>query len=320
MVSSSTETRLSPFALEIAEGLSVPGQKKLSPRWFYDELGSALFETITMLPEYGLTRADERLLRDHASDVALVAHKATQVAELGSGSGRKTRYILKALADRRNGSVIYRPIDVSTSALAFCTKDLADVAVVRPVTADWLEGLKEVTRYRDARRPLLILFLGSSIGNIDRESIPQFLTNMRELLKPGDFFLLGADLMKDVETIRAAYNDPLGVTAAFNLNLLRRINNELGAEFDLACFSHDARWNSEDRRVEMHLICCRDSRVYIKALDAVFTFSAGETIWTESSYKFTLEELDGFAKASGFNPIEKWIDTEWPFAEALWSA
>lgn len=317
-MASSVTARMSPFASDVAEGLSLPDQKKLSPRWFYDDLGSALFETITMLPEYGLTRADERLLRDHAADVAVMTNRAPLVAELGSGSGRKTRYILSALSTG-SGSVLYRPIDVSTAALAFCEKELADVAEVRPVSADWLEGLKTVTRWRDERRPLLILFLGSSIGNIDRESIPGFLKQIRELLQSGDFFLLGADLMKNVEAIRAAYNDSLGVTAAFNLNLLRRINDELGADFDLQHFLHDARWNANERRIEMHLLCCRDSRVYIEALGTIFEFRAGETIWTESSHKFTLEELDDFGRASGFIPIESWIDTEWPFAEVLWS-
>ena len=312
------QTQLSPFALDIAEGLSLRGQKKLAPRWFYDDLGSALFEAITLLPQYGLTRADERLLRTYAADLAHLTGMVDLVVELGSGNGRKTRYILEALA-REQPSIEYRPIDVSPAALALCEKQLGDTADVQPVVADWVQGLDDVVRARRPEQPLLLLFLGSSIGNVDRDAIPGFLKNIRALLEPGDFFLLGADLMQDPETLLAAYDDPLGITGAFNLNLLRRMNDELGADFDLQSFAHTARWNAGCRRVEMHLLCYRDSVVNIEALGKAFEFRAGETIWTESSHKFTVEELESFALACGFEPVITWVDTEWPFAETLWS-
>jgi dimethylhistidine N-methyltransferase len=314
----SAKARLSPFALDVAEGLSLRDQKKLAPRWFYDDLGSKLFEAITLLPEYGLTRADERLLRTYAADLASLTNSVDLVVELGSGNGRKTRYVLEAIT-RERPSLQYRPIDVSAAALAYCEKELGDIAAVRPVTADWLQGLHDVARSRRPEQRLLLLFLGSSIGNVDRDAIPGFLKNIRARLEPGDFFLLGADLMRDPATLLAAYDDPLGITGAFNLNVLRRMNNELGADFDLQSFAHTARWNAGCRRIEMHLLCYRDCIVNIETLGSSFEFRAGETIWTESSHKFTVEELESFALDCGFNPVITWIDTEWPFAETLWS-
>lgn len=315
----SVKTQLSPFALDVADGLATAGQKKLAPRWFYDDLGSALFEAITMLPEYGLTRADERLLRDYAEDLAYITNAPTLVIELGSGSGRKTRYVLEALS-KEQPAIQYSPIDVSRAALEVCERELGHVADVQPVVGDWLQGLHDAVANRKPGARVLLLFLGSSIGNIDRDAIPGFLKSIRMLLLPGDFFLLGADLIKDPETLLAAYDDPLGVTAAFNLNVLRRVNDELGADFDLAAFAHEARWNAQHRRIEMHLVCTRDVIVHVQTLSKEYKFRAGETIWTESSHKFSVEELNIFATESGFEPITTWIDSEWPFAEALWSA
>ena len=310
--------QLTQFALDVAEGLGSTGQKKLSPHYFYDELGSALFEAITLLPEYGLTRADERLLLKYSQAIARRAATVDLVAELGSGSGRKTRHVLAALGSR--GPLTYSPIDISPAALSACAIQLADIAPVKTICADWLQGLKELSRERDNHSPMLLLFLGSSIGNLDRDRVTGFLQDIRESLRPGDLFLLGADLVKDLETMLAAYDDPTGVTAAFNLNLLARMNRELGAHFDLRSFAHEVRWNSKERSVEMHLLSCRDQTVDIDALKRGFAFAAGETIWTESSHKFSRQELDAFAGASGFSTVSTWIDAEWPFAEALWRA
>jgi dimethylhistidine N-methyltransferase len=324
-MSASAELQLSEFAMDVAEGLSLPGQKKLSPRYFYDDLGSTLFEAITLLPEYGLMRADERILRRHAKDISLTVGPLRLVAELGSGSGRKTVSILHALRESRNVSqrfekFSYRPIDISEAALIACEKELSDAAEVKIVCADWLDGLAEVVRARDLGTPLLLLFLGSSIGNLDRSCLVEFLERVRSLLLPGDFFLLGADLVKDTERMLSAYDDPIGVTAAFNLNLLSRMNRELGANFDLRAFAHQVRWNETERRIEMHLLSRRQQRVFINCLGTGFRFAAGETIWTESSHKFTEEELNSYALTSGFSPVKSWTDTEWPFAEVLWRA
>ncbi len=314
----SVKPQLSQFALDVAEGLSAQ-HKKLSPRYFYDDLGAALFEAITLLPEYGLTRADERLINLHAPQIVREIGAATNVAELGSGTGKKTRRILDVLS-KAHAPVIYQPIDVSSAALASCERDLSGLAEVRPVCGDWIEGLASAVRFRRRDTPLLLLFLGSSIGNLDRESIAGFLRQLRSHLRPADFFLLGADLVKDVETMIAAYDDPTGVTAAFNLNVLGRINRELGADFDLSSFAHEIRWNSVSRRIEMHLLSRRDQIVFVDALETEFVFRAGETIWTESSHKFTEAELNSYAHSSGFSPMHMWIDGEWPFAEALWRA
>ncbi|MBV9158361.1 MAG: L-histidine N(alpha)-methyltransferase [Acidobacteriaceae bacterium] len=318
-MSASVSPQLSAFALDVVEGLSCAGQKKISPRYFYDELGSALFDVITLLPEYGLTRADERILQSHAHNIVSEVGPVSIVAELGSGSGKKTKHILQALT-RAGNRIIYRPIDVSRAALTACERDLGETSPVEPVCADWIEGLSEIASARTRREPLFLLFLGSSIGNLERKEITEFLRRVREHFQPGDFFLLGADLVKDVNTMVAAYDDSTGVTAAFNLNLLGRINRELDANFDLRSFTHEIRWNDTERRIEMHLRSMRRQRVYIGALDASIGFDAGETIWTESSHKFTPQELDSYAQASGFTVCRTWIDEEWPFAEALWKA
>jgi dimethylhistidine N-methyltransferase len=308
---------VSQFAQDVADGLSNQRQKQLAPRYFYDDLGSALFEAITFLPEYGLTRADEHLLAAHADEIAERVGNVPLIAELGSGSGRKTRYILGAWQSR-NERPVYRPIDVSSAALSACERELGGFSEYRPVNGEWLDGLAEISPERTGSVPLLLLFLGSSIGNLNRAEMLGFLRELRGHLRPGDFFLLGADLVKDIDRMLSAYDDPTGVTAAFNLNLLARINRELGGDFDLRSFTHEVRWDSAQRRIEMHLLSCRDQDATVAALGTTFHFRAGETIWTESSHKFTEVELDGLALSTGFIPVDMWVDKTWPFAEALW--
>jgi L-histidine Nalpha-methyltransferase len=307
---------LSPFAEAVLIGLTA-ARKRISPRYFYDDLGSALFEAITLLPEYGLTRADERVLYTYAAEIAAHLDFVTQVAELGSGSGKKTRHILEALR-RANHALCYRPIDVSQAALLSCGCKLQDICDIRPICADWMDGLEKIARTREGRGRLLVMFLGSSIGNLDRAHIPQFLRDVRKSLLPGDWFLLGADLVKDINEMLVAYDDPTGVTAAFNLNLLGRMNRELDADFDLRAFAHEVRWDETERRIEMHLLSGRNQRVYLRGLDLAVGFQAGETIWTESSHKFTKQELAEYARSSGFQAVMAWVDHEWPFAEVLW--
>jgi L-histidine Nalpha-methyltransferase len=316
-MSACVKSEFSQFAIDVAEGLSCEGQKKIAPRYFYDDLGSVLFQAITLLPEYGLTRADENLLRLHAREIISETGPLSIVAELGSGTGRKTRHILAA-ASRINRQILYIPIDVSRGALAACQRELCDLSEVRPLWSDWTEGLQEIARSRTGSDPLLLLFLGSSIGNLERDGIVDFLQRLRSNLRPGDFFLLGADLVKNVDKMMTAYDDPTGVTAAFNLNVLARINRELDADFDLRSFAHEVRWNSDERRIEMHLLSGRNQVAHIGALDTTFEFRAGETICTEFSHKFTQSELLSYARLSGFTPVEMWVDKGWPFAEALW--
>ena len=307
---------LTQFAYDVREGLGTAGQKQLPPSYLYDELGSALFEAITLVPEYGLTRADARLLKHHATEIANIITPGSLVAELGSGTGTKTRYILAALS--RTQMVDYYPIDVSSAALRSCAAELDSVARVTPVNASYLEGLRRANRARLPGQNLLLLFLGSTIGNFARPAADAFLADVRSLLMEGDALLLGADLVKPVSRMLSAYDDAIGVTAAFNKNLLARMNRELCANFDLRHFQHEVRWNDEERRIEMHLRSINDQTVEIPGADLTITLEDGETIWTESSHKFHLGELPSMAGQTGFKQQACWVDREWPLAECLW--
>ena len=306
------------FACDVRSGLTKP-QKELHSKYLYDQLGSALFEAITHLPEYGLTRADERVLVGHAEEIAQRITPPVVVAELGSGMGRKSRAVLTALRFS-SPALRYFPIDVSAEALARCERELADVAEVHPLEQPYLEGMATVIEQRRPHETLLILFLGSTIGNFERPCAAEFLRDLRRSLEPGDALLVGADLVKERDRMLAAYDDPTGVTAAFNLNLLGRVNRELGGNFDLRNFQHEARWNEHERRIEMHLRSLVDQVNFIAAAGLTVRLRAGETIWTESSHKFIRAELFEMAEQSGFRVSAQWIDRDWPFAESLWIA
>jgi L-histidine Nalpha-methyltransferase len=305
----------SEFARAVRIGLGHEGQKELPSQYFYDDVGSALFDVITLLPEYGLTRADARILHRHAREMVDRAGTPLAIAELGSGSGSKTRWILEALARRE--PVVYYPIDVSCMALARCKQELAALGSIVPLHASYLDGLQEVVSRREDGQKLLLLFLGSTIGNFERPAILPFLREVRETLRRGDSLLLGADLVKPVPRMLRAYDDPTGVTAAFNLNLLGRINRELGGDFDLRHFVHEARYNRRQRRIEMHLKSTRRQQVSIRGAAFTCNFEAGETIWTEACHKFQAAEIVEWADAAGFACDAQWTDAEWPFAESL---
>jgi dimethylhistidine N-methyltransferase len=311
---------VSDFASEVRASLTKPGQRELPSKYLYDEVGSALFEAICVLPEYGLTRADARLLEKYAGEIVGRLPLPIQVAELGSGTGKKTRWILEALSQRQK--TYYYPIEISPSALAACAKELGQIDMVSIVGYEqpYLEGLRAVVEGRGEQDHLLVLFLGSTIGNFDRDAGEEFLREMRAILRPRDALLLGTDLEKSVELQLLAYDDPAGVTAAFNLNLLGRINRELGANFDLSSFQHEARWNAAERRIEMHLRSKRRQRVQIPAAALRIMLDEDETIWTESSHKYNAEEIPGMAARTGFRCDEQWIDDEWPFAQNLFVA
>ena len=305
------------FAADVRDGLTRAGQKELPSKYLYDDVGSSLFEVISRLPEYGLTRADERLLRRHAHDIVDLAPGPVAVAELGSGSGKKTRWVLEAFARRQR--TLYYPVEISRSALAMCERELGDIDSVSIVgfEREYLEGLIEVAACRKPSQHIIVLFLGSTIGNFDRPAGVRFLADVRRILKPGDSVLLGTDLEKPAQQLLRAYDDELGVTAAFNLNLLARINRELDADFDLSQFAHEARLNHEDRRVEMYLRSRRRQTVTISAAEVAVEFREGETIWTESSHKYSLDEVAQIARDGGFRCEEQWVDEEWDFAENL---
>ena len=280
-------------------------------------MGSALFEVISVLPEYGLTRADERVLHRNAYEIVERLPLPLMVAELGSGSGKKTRWLLKALARRQHTA--YCPIEISPTALAMCKRELGDIDAISIVgfEREYLDGLAEVAARRKHNQHLLVLFLGSTIGNFDRPAGIDFLKNIRASLRPGDSLLLGTDLLKPIPQLIDAYDDALGVTAAFNRNLLVRINRELDGDFALDQFEHVAKFNPWARSVEMHLRSKRDQTVTIPAAGFSVRFAAGETIWTESSHKYSKEEICQLAQDTGFRCDAQWIDQEWPFAESL---
>jgi dimethylhistidine N-methyltransferase len=292
-------------------------QKELPSKYLYDDVGSALFEVISFLPEYGLTRADERLLRRHSGDIVDLLATPVAVAELGSGSGKKTRWILEALCRRQHTS--YYPIEISRTALAMCERELRDIdsTSILGCEREYLDGLLEVAAKRRKGHHLLVLFLGSTIGNFDRMAGLKFLNQVRRILEPGDSMLLGTDLEKSHAQMIAAYDDELGVTAAFNLNLLARINRELDADFDLSQFKHVARFNREARSIEMHLRSKRKQSVAIPGSELVVEFVEGETIWTESSHKYSTGEVSHLARNAGFRCRAQWVDEQWPFAESL---
>jgi len=305
------------FAADVRAGLTRSGQKELPSKYLYDNVGSALFEVISHLPEYGLTRADERLLRRHADEIVDRVAGSVAVAELGSGSGKKTRWLLEAFCRRQRTS--YYPVEISRSALVMCERELSDIDAISIVgfEREYLDGLLEVAAYRKSGQRLFVLFLGSTIGNFDRPAGVKFLAEVRRILEPGDSLLLGTDLEKPSSQLLAAYDDELGVTAAFNLNLLARVNRELGADFDLREFAHQAKINREARSVEMHLLSNRRQIVSIPAAEVVVEFREGETIWTESSHKYSADEIIEMARNSGFRCETQWIDEQWPFAENL---
>ncbi len=308
------------FARDVRDGLSKPGQKELPSKYFYDEVGTALFETITVLPEYGLTRAGQRLISRYAPAIIEYLPPPVVVVELGSGSGRKTRWILEALARRE--PVTYYPIDLSASALVQCERGLSDLRAVSVVglEATYLDGIRRAAAGRRPDQTFLVLFLGSTIGNFDRPAADEFLREIRRCMKPGDALLLATDLEKSVDRMLLAYDDPAGVTAAFNLNLLARINRELGGDFVLRNFAHEARWNERERRIEMHLRSLRRQTVTLREAECTCRLEEGETIWTEACHKYRVEEIAGMAKRTGFVCEAQWVDGEWPFAENLWLA
>ena len=306
-----------PELLEaVRRGLS-GSPRTLPPALLYDDLGSALFEAITCLPEYQLTRADLRLLSAHAGEVVEALGELAEVLELGPGGGRKAAVLVAAVL-RRQPRARFVAVDVSPAALAECRRTLeplgqVEVALVRGA---YLPGLKAATAAPAPGRRL-VLFLGSNLSNFERREARAFLTEVRACLAAGDGLLLATDLDKEPERLLPAYDDALGVTAAFNRNVLLRLNRDFGADFDLAAFAHEVRWNAAERRIEMHLRAVRPCAVRVERLGLTLRFAEGETLWTESSHRFGLAELRGWAEAAGFRCQRQWVDERWPFAHSL---
>jgi L-histidine Nalpha-methyltransferase len=289
--------------------------KQLPSRYFYDALGSALFEAICHLPWYSITRAERRLLEARAPDVVKRLPALSTLVELGPGSGEKLAMLVRAAGPA--ASLKVHLVDVSSAALDLATRTLSahDNATVVPHRASYEAGLEAVSHGLTGRT--LVLFLGSNIGNFDPPGAAEFLRTIRRALAPGDALLVGADLVKEARDLVLAYDDPLGVTAAFNRNLLVRANRELGADFDIDAFEHRALWNATESRVEMHLVSTRSQRVRIPASQLDVPFDAGETIWTESSYKYRAAGIVAMLRSAGFRELDQWVDEPDGFALTL---
>jgi len=300
------------FAADVRYYLSLT-PRQLPSRYFYDDLGSALFESICRLPWYTITRAEMGLLAAHGDNVFSRLPSLTRIVELGPGNGEKLRTLLQ-VAPRRRGPIDVHLIDVSASALAIAAQNIGNVGGVRLIThqATYDSGLREALTQPTGRT--FVAFLGSNIGNFDPPGASAFLQNIRASVGNGDAVLLGVDLVKPADRLLAAYDDPLGVTAAFNRNLLVRINRELGASIDLDGFSHRAVWNAEHGRVEMHLVPRTAQSIEVPRAHVNERLQVGETIWTESSYKYVPEQIDDLLESCGFNPTAQWIDRDDRFA------
>ena len=298
MPASASATR--SFAEDVRDGLTAP-RKFLQPWYFYDPLGSALFAAICELPEYYLTRAETEILQRHGASIARAFANPSRVIELGSGNARKTRMLF----DKLRKPFTYVPIDVDPSVL-----DL-EFENVQPIVGDF----RDIASLVQPAAGTAALFLGSSIGNFDFESAVTLLRDVRRILTPGDQFLLGADLRKPKTILEPAYDDALGVTAAFNLNLLARINRELEGRFDLTSFRHRALFNEQESRIEMHLVSVRRQSVTIG--DLTVHFEEGESIHTENSYKYGEPDLQALARNGGFAIEQIWTDSRGWFADAL---
>jgi len=307
------ESPANSFADDVRRGLNAT-PKFLLPHYFYDALGSALFSAICELPEYYVTRAEEEILTSHAPEIAAAFGPRVRLIELGSGSARKTRHLIDAILNRQP-ALEYVPIDVDAGILESSSHDLLNDYPGLSVAAICGDFREPASLLHPSDTRTIVLFLGSSIGNLDPNSAGAMLANLRTALNPGDALFLGADLRKSTSILEPAYDDPLGVTAAFNRNLLARINRELGGTFDIASFAHRAWYNEAEGRIEMHLVSTRAQRVLIDGYE--IAFEEGESIHTENSYKYDDDSLQALAGAGGFDIERRWSDSNGYFADLL---
>jgi dimethylhistidine N-methyltransferase len=317
-----TSPLVARFAADVRRDLSLE-PKQLQSKYLYDALGSSLFEAICRLPWYRITRAETRLLALRGDDIvgAFADEEGSTIVELGCGSGEKLMLLAEAL-QARGGTARVHLIDVSSQALEQTEQRLNGLRHLSVVghQSTYEEGLRRAVAQREGGSPMLVLLLGSNIGNFDTPAAAAFLHRIRAALDPGDLLLLGADLTKPERDLLLAYDDPLRVTAAFNLNLLVRINRELGGNFNLGAFEHRAAWDPRHQRIEMHLVSRRVQEVRIPAADLVVGFRRGEWIWTESSYKYTPDQIIDLGAGAGFATRDQWIDTDAQFALTMFTA
>ncbi len=306
------------FRDDVAAGLG-RSPKSLPSRYLYDAHGSRLFERICETPEYYLTHAERQILEAHADDIISRVAPPVDLIELGSGSAVKTRRLIAALL-ARHGALRYFPVDISRSAVEASARSLMGAfprLEITGIIGEYQPGLRMLAGRR--RGPKLVLWLGSSIGNLDRAAATGFLGLLAQDFTAADRLLFGIDLRKPRDVLERAYDDAAGVTAAFNLNLLARINRELGGGFDLAAFSHRALWDEHRGSVDMYLVSRCDQEVRIEQLHRSFVFQAGETIHTESSYKYSGGEIQSMVRAAGLTIVGQWSDPQERFASVLLS-
>ena len=313
------EIFINNFSEDVKTGLTSES-KYLPFVYFYDHIGSQLFEQICELPEYYLTRTEADILETNADDIASQFSEETVLVELGSGSSTKTRILIEAFLERQS-LAHYTPIDVSHKMLEESSYSLLEAypdLEINAIAARYNEGIDHLDIKTDQQN--LITWLGSSIGNFDRSEVTTFLRHIQEIMLPNDRFLVGIDLQKDKTIIENAYNDTRGVTAEFNLNLLTHVNRELGGDFDLENFYHKAIYNEEIGRVEMYLVSNIDQKVFIRELDLEILFTADETIHTEHSFKYSLDDIDTLAEESGLCVEQQWFDAERLFSLNLFAS
>ena len=305
------------FAEDVRRGLSAQ-PKSLSPKYFYDELGSQLFDAICLLPEYYLTRAENEIIERYADEIVDAIPGEKTLLEMGSGSASKTRLIIEALL-KQQSRLRFMPVDISASALESSSRILLQSfprLTIEAYAAEYFDALAVLSQKQPPGRTLA-LFLGSNISNFGREEAPKFLRALRRVLKTGDALLLGADLKKDRSVLEPAYDDALGLTAAFNLNLLARVNRELDGNFDLRTFRHHAFYNDDIGRVEIYIESIPEQQVRIGKLDLEVHFAAGERIHTENSYKYDLSGIAHLANETGYNCTRTWLDSQRRFSSNL---
>ncbi len=307
---------IAALARDVRLGLT-SSPKHLPCRYFYDTEGSRLFEAICRLPEYYLPRAEREILRAHAGEVASRFSGPITLVELGCGSAAKTRLLIEAFL-RRHDTLRYVPVDISRTMLeetaGALVRDYAPLDVIA-VCGDYEDGLRHMAEMTD--RPRLLLWLGSSVGNLHRPEAAAFLGHIRRQTAPHDRVLIGIDLRKDPEVLLRAYDDSQGVTARFNLNILARLNRELDARFDLRAFRHRALYDDARGRIEMHLVSTRPQQVAIGRLGLTVHFEGGESIHTENSYKYSLGEIDALASEAGYSVEAQWLDAKRRFSVNL---
>jgi L-histidine N-alpha-methyltransferase len=294
------------YALDVLEGLTA-SPKHLPAKLFYDEIGSQLFEQITELPEYYLTRTERSILERYAVDILQQAGSSLTLVELGAGTATKTCVLIEELVQRQSRTLFY-PIDVSASALDEAVRNMSKqfpTLRVNPIVADYTGGVPALSRINGRK---LVLYIGSSIGNFEPLQAIRVLRRIRQTMRSGDALLLGADFAKSSKILVPAYDDAQGVTAAFNKNLLARLNRELDADFDVDAFRHVALWNRRSSRMEIYLESAADQSVFVPAIDLDVKFKAGERLHTENSYKYTEAMIESILRESGFTLEHTWCD------------